>query len=124
MARYPTTVPEHAVVPSWWTWARAEYELTAETMLVFFALCTAAAPDRMVSVPSRTLAADTGLARSTVQKAIDALIEATMVTDLGQESKRSPRRLRIALSKPLPRQRMDLPTIADARLRAQARKAR
>lgn len=123
MARYPV-VPEHAVVPSWWTWARAEYELSPETIVVFLALCTNAAPDRMVSVPSRTLAADTGLARSTVVKAIDALIKATMVVDLGQKDRRSPQRLRIAMSRPLPRQRLDLPTIADARLRSQARKAR
>lgn len=123
MARYPV-VPEHAVVPSWWTWARAEYELSPETIVVFLALCTNAAPDRMVSVPSRTLAVDTGLARSTVVKAIDALIEATMVVDLGQKDRRSPQRLRIAMSRPLPRQRLDLPTIADARLRSRARRAR
>ena len=123
MARYPV-VPDHAVVPSWWPWARAEYDLSPETIMLFLALCTAAAPDRMVAVSTRVLAADTGLARSTIQKGIDQLIAATMVVDLGQENRRSPRRLRIAMSRPLPRQRMDLPTIADARLRAQARKAR
>lgn len=124
MARYPTAVPDHAVVPTWWTWAKAEYELSAETMLVFFMLCTHAAPDRMVALSTRMIAADTGVARSTVVKAIDALIDATMVVDLGQENRRAPRRLRIALSKPLPRQRLDLPSIADPALRARMRRAR
>lgn len=123
MARYPTAVPDHAVVPTWWTWAKAEYELSPETIVVFLMLCTHAAPDRMVALSTRMIAADTGIARSTVVKAVDALIDAGMVVDLGQESRQAPRRLRIALSKPLPRQRMDIPSIADPVLRARMRRA-
>ena len=124
MARYPTVVANHALVPDWWPWMKAEYEMSPEAIVVFLFLCTHAAPDRLVVLPSRTIAADTGISRTTVVRAIDALIECGAVVDLGRDSKRSPQKLRIALSKPLPRQRLDLPSIADPALRARMRRAR
>lgn len=87
-----------------------EHSLSPATFAVLFSLCELGDDEWICEQSERNIAQNVGVARSAVQRALAQLLEIQAIVDLGRTSKRSPRRFRVAPSRP--------PTAAQIRLLA------
>ena len=106
----PRPVSLRFSVPEWWSWAVREHELSPATALVLISLCQLGDAEWVCSASERDVAQNARIARSATQRAIARLIEIQAIVDLGRESRREPRKLRVSPSRP--------PTAAQLRLLA------
>ena len=106
----PRPVAPRFSVPAWLTWAVREHGLSPATALVVISLCQLGDGEWICSASERDIAENVGIARSAAQRGILRLLEIQAVVDLGRESKRAPRKLRVSPSQP--------PTAAQLRLLA------
>lgn len=112
----PKPVAPRASIPAWFLWARREHNLAPEVVLVLLAMCELGDEEWICAQSERNVAQCAGVARSTVQKSLERLLEIRAIADLGRESKRSVRRFRVAAFQP--------PTAAQVRLLATPAKRR
>lgn len=96
----PRPVAPRGSHPEWWSWAKREHKLTPEAVLVLFALCDLGDDEWICQQSAANIAQCAGIARSSVQKAVDRLVEIGAVVDLGRDSRREPSRLRVSPVKP------------------------
>jgi DNA-binding MarR family transcriptional regulator len=96
----PRPVVPRGSCPKWWAWAKYEHDLTAETILVLFALCDLGDDEWICAVSERRLAEHVGIARMTARKALTRLVEIGAIVDLGRDSQRTPQRFRVSPSQP------------------------